>query len=297
MDLRAIARALDGDVCGRQVLAPGPGHSKKDRSLSIRLNPSAPGGFVVFSHAGDDWRDCRDHVSALAPGFDTPRQQKRSRPRQTQDGDKLNIELALDWWKQSLPLKGTFGESYLKSRSITCDENLSHVVRFHPNCVFANDRFPALVALVRNIETNEPQAVQRTALDHEGRAIKRGGKTLRMSLGRTSNGAIKIDDDADVTYGLSIGEGLETTLSGRIFGYRPAWAVLSASAIAAFPVLNGIQSLTVFGENDASGANERAVKECSARWKDAGREVFRLRPLIGNDLNDELQAEARNASA
>ena len=63
LDARSIAHALGGDVVGRdQVAAPGPGHSRRDRSLSIRLSASAPDGFMVNSHAGDDWRDCRDHV-------------------------------------------------------------------------------------------------------------------------------------------------------------------------------------------------------------------------------------------
>ena len=52
-ELRAVARALGGEMSGSQVLAPGPGHSPKDRSLSVRLSPSAPDGFVAFSHAGD----------------------------------------------------------------------------------------------------------------------------------------------------------------------------------------------------------------------------------------------------
>ena len=61
-DLRMIARALGGEVCGRQVLAPGPGHSPRDRSLAIRPSSAAPDGLLVHSHAGDDWRDCRDYV-------------------------------------------------------------------------------------------------------------------------------------------------------------------------------------------------------------------------------------------
>ena len=61
-ELRAVARALGGEMSGSQVLAPGPGHSPKDRSLSVRLSPSAPDGFVAFSHAGDPWQDCREYV-------------------------------------------------------------------------------------------------------------------------------------------------------------------------------------------------------------------------------------------
>ena len=42
--------------------APGPGHSAKDRSLSITLDASAPDGFLVYSFAGDDWVHCKDYV-------------------------------------------------------------------------------------------------------------------------------------------------------------------------------------------------------------------------------------------
>ena len=61
-DLRVIAHRLRGEVAGDQVLAPGPGHSPKDRSLSVKLESAVPDGFVVFSHAGDDPIQCRDYV-------------------------------------------------------------------------------------------------------------------------------------------------------------------------------------------------------------------------------------------
>jgi hypothetical protein len=61
-DLRAIARAVGGEISGRQVLAPGPGHSPRDRSLSIKIEPTAPGGLLVHSFAGDDPIVCRDYV-------------------------------------------------------------------------------------------------------------------------------------------------------------------------------------------------------------------------------------------
>jgi hypothetical protein len=61
--LKSWALALGGNVSGRNsVSAPAPGHSAKDRSLSIVFDPKAPGGFIVYPHAGDDWRRCRDHV-------------------------------------------------------------------------------------------------------------------------------------------------------------------------------------------------------------------------------------------
>jgi hypothetical protein len=45
-----------------EILAPGPGHSATDRSLSVKPDEDAPDGFVVFSFAGDDPIACRDYV-------------------------------------------------------------------------------------------------------------------------------------------------------------------------------------------------------------------------------------------
>src|SRR5438128_6037733 len=60
LELKQIARALEGEVSGGQVLCPGPGHSAKDRSLAVRLNRD--GGITVHSFSGDPWRQCRDYV-------------------------------------------------------------------------------------------------------------------------------------------------------------------------------------------------------------------------------------------
>jgi AAA domain len=57
-----VAAALGGEVSGREVLAPGPNHSPKDRSLSVKLDPAAPDGFVVHSFSGDDPLQWKDHV-------------------------------------------------------------------------------------------------------------------------------------------------------------------------------------------------------------------------------------------
>ena len=65
MHIGNAAAALGGEVTGHNtILCPGPGHSPKDRSLSVKLDPTAPGGFLTYSHTGDDWRLCRDHVRA-----------------------------------------------------------------------------------------------------------------------------------------------------------------------------------------------------------------------------------------
>jgi hypothetical protein len=59
---KELALLLGGEASGRGCNAPGPGHSAKDRSLSIKITSSNPDGFVVFSHCGDDNLECKDYV-------------------------------------------------------------------------------------------------------------------------------------------------------------------------------------------------------------------------------------------
>jgi hypothetical protein len=61
-DLQTMARLLGGEVSGGQVLCPGPGHSAKDKSLSVKIDSGAPDGFVVHSFSTDDPIACRDYV-------------------------------------------------------------------------------------------------------------------------------------------------------------------------------------------------------------------------------------------
>src|SRR5207253_852128 len=103
---------------------------------------------------------------------------------------------------------------------------------------------------------------------------------------------VKLDSDDAVTFGVTIGEGIETCLAARQIGFRPIWAVGSAGAIATFPVLPGVDALTILAEADDRGANARAVEACAARWHAAGREVLLVTPLFGGDVNDALRAIA-----
>ena len=61
ISLQQIARALNGEIRGNQVAAPGPGHSAVDRSLSVTINASGE-DIVVHSFAGDDPVECKKYV-------------------------------------------------------------------------------------------------------------------------------------------------------------------------------------------------------------------------------------------
>jgi hypothetical protein len=106
-----------------------------------------------------------------------------------------------------------------------------------------------------------------------------------MMLGPVAGAAIKVDDDTDVEQGLTIGEGFETCLAARALGFRLVWALGSAGTIGTFPVLAGIDALTILAETDKKGSNAKAAIECAARWTAADREVFLVTPPSG-DMND-----------
>jgi putative DNA primase/helicase len=281
--LREIAHALGGDVAGGQVLAPGPGHGPRDRSLSIKLSTTSPDSFIAHSFAGDDWQQCRDHVCA-ALGIvkegrggcsrenPTPR---HPTPKRAVSDDASRIKSALEIWRESGHPGETPIEPYLESRGLALDGDfMLSVVRW-------NERIAAMVTLFRNIETNAPQAISRTYLDAEGRKLE------RKFLGPVGGAAIKLDPDDEVTMGLHVGEGLETCISARQLGLRPTWALGSAGAVAAFPVLGGIECITLLAEHDEASA--RAVEACADRWLAAGREVIVNEPIGGKDLNDSIR--------
>jgi len=265
------------------------------------------GGNVIALVQHIDGSDFKKAVATLAGAAErtvcnitnkraaTSKQIYQCSKKQKEEFQNGTRNLALALWRAAVDPRGTLVEQYLKFRALELpDAAANEATRFHPDCPFTAERFPAMVCLVRNIVSNEPQGLHRTALAPDGTAIKRDGKTFRMSLGTIAGGAIKLDPDEDVTQGLCIGEGVETCLSGRQMGLPPVWSAVNTGGVADFPVLSSIEGLHIFKEHDdAGGQSAGDVEACARRWHDAGRAVIIVEPDIGNDLNDELREAAR----
>jgi putative DNA primase/helicase len=243
LDIRTIARIMGGDVIGKNSCnVPGPGHSKSDRSLTITVDRNR---LIVHSHAGKDWKLCKDYVRERL-GLD---RWERGRDRQPTfvvinsgaDNDKEKKKtFALRIWSQSVNPIGTIVEYYLREhRGLALTDDIAGgVVRFHGSLYFdAFTRRPGMVCLLRNVETDEPCGIHRTFLNRET-----AEKIDRKMLGIAKNAAIKFDAVAD---NLTIGEGVETVLSGRMAGLGPVWALGSSGAVRTFPVISAARELTI----------------------------------------------------
>jgi putative DNA primase/helicase len=311
MNLRILQRALGGIINGGQVLAPGPGHSPRDRSLAVR--PDGNGGFIVHSHAGDDWRDCRDYVSEKlglsrwrpGDGYDqsddgfnqgAPRKALGGGTRPPKDdhegerteNDLARIEQAQALWNEGVDPRGTVAEKYLHARHLELDDEIAlNVLRFHPRTPWYNKDIlctvliPCLIAAFTSIDGNVVTGIHRIRLDRPAL----WPKTERKMLGVIGGAAVKLDPATDV---LAIGEGVETCMAARQLGHRPAWALGSAGAISRFPLIEGVRELRILGETGE--ASREAVQTCGHRWHAAGRKVKVVMPDVGSDLNDELMA-------
>jgi putative DNA primase/helicase len=192
-------------------------------------------------------------------------------------------------WNDARPVRGTLAQAYLQGRGIHALPPLpDEVLRFHPEACFgeAEDgtrrEAPCLLALVRDVVSNKPIGLQRIGLTPDG------SKLDRLALGEISGGAVKLWNDAEVSRGLVIAEGVETALAAAAIEWRgtllqPIWATLFAGNMRGFPVLAGIEALTLIVDADLPDrhgrcAGQEAAAVCAQRWQAAGREVIRLTP-------------------
>jgi hypothetical protein len=290
-DLYALARALGGEVVlvrgTEQILAPGANHSASDRSLSIRFTPR--GLLKLHSFANDDLKPERARLKALlGKGKATAR---RTAPRaRTLPTPKPNTT-ALWLWREAFDPRGTRVQRYLENcRGVYLPDGAANTaIRYDLHHRFRWEVVPAMLALIRHIGSDQPQAIHRTALSWADGNYSVGGDK-RLALGPVAGGAVKLTPHEQVGDELGIGEGIESSLSLLMLDHGPpaVWSLISASGISGFPVLPEVNRLHIAVDHDPAG--EKAAEACAARWTKAGKEVVLHRATTpGGDLNDVIR--------
>jgi len=282
-----IARALGGRKTGNGWTAKCPAHDDRDPSLSI--SEASDGKILMHCHAGCEQGQVidalRDRGLWTTQNWRTGKiicpQQGRPEYDQSDRENAERTSSALRIWEEACDWRGTVAERYLATRGlIASDQFATEAIRFHPALRLNGKTVGGMVGLFQDISMDEPCGIHRTFLDSAGR------KLARKMLGRAKHAAIKLDADENVTLGLTIGEGIETCIAASLAGFRPVWALGSANAIANFPVLAGIEAITILGEVGDGGVNTCAAQACAARWIKAGKDVLFVEPLTGGDMND-----------
>jgi phage/plasmid primase-like uncharacterized protein len=245
----------------------------------------------------------RPHGDATAARVQARERDRISREEKARE-DARKTSDAVRWWGEGVSIWNTPAQAYLASRECAgmFPVDRDAVFRWHPACPFGGAQTPCLIALYRNVITDEPQGIHRTPLTLEGKRPigPDGEKIKRQSYGPTANAAIKLWPSSTVTNRLVVGEGVETTLSAALhiphrgLALTPAWACISAGNIGNLSVLEGVETLVILVDNDPSGTGQREAAECAERWGLARRQVFRLIPKTsGFDFNDIINSGRR----
>lgn len=289
-----IERITKGQL-GRNICVPCPFCSATRRTINQRRPVFAvklkEPDFAIYNcaHCGEAGYVHPEKASRVIDLTARKRLREEAERRELEDKQQ-RTEAALKLWNERQPFRGSPAETYLRVTRRIGDWlkafDLDELLGFHPACPFDGERSPCMVALVRNVQTDEPQAIHRTALKL-GPSRERIG---RLTLGPAASGAVKLSLDGDVTHGLLIGEGIETVLSASLrLKFRPAWSVLSRSGIAKFPILAGIECITIAVDNDESGDGQRDAAALVERLVAAEVEAITVQTNLAKDFNDTLR--------
>lgn len=289
LDLHALRQRLGGKVYagGTRWSGPGPGHSRFDQSLSVKLEGDR---VLVHSFAGDPFKECAAYLGLSRPEPEALHaQRQRAQQRELQEIERRTQAWAWcdEVWRECVPIRETPADGYLESRGLTrCDHS---DVRYHPSAPmdYDGERFThAMVCAVRD-RYGRPWGLHVTALTHTGQKSLAFGRNPRRMFGLCGGGAVQIGRPK---FGeVAVCEGVETALSyQRMFGIA-AWACLSTSGLRTFEPHADITLLHIAPDGDKAGREAGDVLKARVE----GRvDVEMHDPGDDQDWNDYLRYRA-----
>ena len=254
MSLRSIVRRLGGDLYdgGRRANIPAPGHSRRDRSVSLW---DRDGRLLIHTFGDGDWRTVRDHLRAEGlldgSGGDDPPAMARVAPSA---GRRERQAVARRLWSAGRTIAGTASERHCRLRGVIGDLPGPSVLRHHsfaPLAVYrpVSPTRPALLAAIQDC-AGALSAVEVAYLTPGG-ASALDVRLARKTVGLVPVGsAVRIDPAGPQ---MLVAEGLFTTLSARARFALPAWALLSTGNLRHWTPPAGVVSVLVAGDRGQDG--------------------------------------------
>lgn len=303
IDLRAIVARTGGDLYagGNAATIPAPGHSRKDRGLSLRVIRDGRGERLIY-HAfnapdlkpADVWR-----YLGLEPGQVREESPAERRKRQEAERREKARKLAFcsDLWRETVAAEGSPVEAYLRGRGIAGP--IPPTVRFHPAAALSYPwnapeggqvrTFPAMVAIATAEDGKSAAGLHVTALAPDGSGKAPGLRNARRMFGDLGGAVVQLapfpEGDA-----LAVAEGIETALSYRDLSGAPTWAALSTSGLRRFMPPRGVKLLIVAADSDDGGEGAEAAKACAERALRRCDVAIQAAPA-GMDWNDALKGK------
>lgn len=291
MSLLPIVRALGGDLYdrGRRANVPAPGHSRRDRSVSLLLSG---GRVVAHSFSAVGWREVLDDLrrrglvdaagapcSGAAAVFDSTPAPLRA--------ERLAAARRL-WAGGTAAGAGTLSARHAVLRGIR--RALPEALRHHSAAPLSAYR-PCRVtrpALLASVHTPDGMltAVEVTYLGPDGCRAS-GLRLPRKTVGLLPSGsAVRLDPPGPE---MLVGEGVFTTLSATERFGLPGWALLSTGNLRRWRPPEGVRRVLIAADRGEDGETSAAV--LAGRLVVSGVHArIRLPPSPFGDWNDPARA-------
>jgi len=291
-----VTRALGGEWHGSYGLAPGPGHSKRDRSLMIKPHRDDPDDVFFHSFAGDDYRLIKDDLrrrgvlrerkKAGSSVPSDPAAAKAAKEKAEQVAKQAAEDRARRRWRANQlwqlrhPIQGTIVETYLRNEPAIGELPLPplDMLGFLPAGIAdRNLPFPAMIAAhgmpfefePERLRIDEGSGVRLTSLHgpHKAPLVdprKAHGLCMGMPI-------VLVPPNDGLA--LCICEGIETALSVHVASGMGAWAAGSANFMPALAdaVPDYVESVTIWAEKGDAG--QRGAQGLQERLSARGFEV------------------------
>ncbi len=197
--------------------------------------------------------------------------------------DESKIEALRRMWQESRPVaEGDDVSRYLAGRGLMPVAGL----RLHAGLSYREGdetgRYPAMLALIQAPD-GSGASIHRTYLLDGKKAPVLKPKKIMPGL-PISGGAVRL---SPVGCHLGIAEGIETALACSEAFLVPTWAAISSSGMESWVPPAGVESVTVFGDNDENFTGQRAAFVLAHRLALAGIKVdVQIPEQAGTDWAD-----------
>jgi len=305
MSLHSIVKAVGGDLYagGRQANIPAPGHSRRDRSVSLRYDN---GRVIVHPFSTTPWFEVLDWLrdNGLIDALNRPTdglggaELRRGGSNDVPAlSDLARRAVAIGLWDSGRLIAGTPAALHFSHRAYPLDQALpdADVVRYRhdmPLRPYQGDgpgrRLPAMMVAVRDGE-GQITAIEITYLTqggHKAPDLRLPRKTIGLV---PPNSAVRLDPHAPI---MLVAEGVFTALSARFIFHRPVWALQSVRNLQTWIAPDGVRDVLIARDQGRPG--QKAALILATRLRAQGVAVRVLGPPAPHgDWNDYALAQTR----